>query len=474
MPRLSLLLVACLLCAMIPTAALAQTPLGNAFTYQGQLKKSGLPYTGTASFSLSLWDAPVAGNQIGTTSVQLDVPVSQGVFTVMPDFGPGAFEGSGRWMLIQVKTPGDAGPTDLDPRQPLTAAPYALYAKSAPGGSGSSQWVSDGPDLTYSAGGVGVTGGSSPFASGKGVFLEGGGPAYSSIFAFDYDTFSPLALALNGPGGNVGIGTTTPAAKLDVVKSGGGYGIQSTVTGRLSFADNAAIVANGYTGAGVFGSSAVGVLATSTDSRAVVGISTNYIAVSGDCTSARTYGFLGTPTEGVKGIAQTVGAIGGIFANTAGGVAFKADGLAQVRTLQILGADLAESFPVKEAAVEPGTVLMLDDSADGRLRIADEAYSRRVAGVVSGANGLDAAVVLKGKSFDNEGHAAVALSGRVWVRCDATSGPIHTGDLLTTSATPGLAMAVRDRDRAFGAILGKAMTTLETGTGLVLVLVNLQ
>ena len=66
------------------------------------------------------------------------------------------------------------------------------------------------------------------------------------------------------------------------------------------------------------------------------------------------------------------------------------------------------------------------------------------------------------------------MSGRVWVRCDASAGPIRPGDLLTSSACAGLAMRAVDHDRAYGAILGKAMTSLETGTGLVLVLVSLQ
>jgi len=156
------------------------------------------------------------------------------------------------------------------------------------------------------------------------------------------------------------------------------------------------------------------------------------------------------------------------------GVALRAIGLAQVNTLQILGADLAESFPVEGGSAEPGTVLSLGGGADGQLLICDEPYSRRVAGVVSGAHGLDAGVVLKGKDFDTKGHVAVALTGRVWVRCDATRTPIRIGDLLTSAERPGHAMAATDRERAYGAILGKAMTSLESGTGMVLVLVSLQ
>jgi hypothetical protein len=68
----------------------------------------------------------------------------------------------------------------------------------------------------------------------------------------------------------------------------------------------------------------------------------------------------------------------------------------------------------------------------------------------------------------------VALSGRVYCLVDADSGAIAPGDLITTSSTPGHGMKVSDHVRAQGAIIGKAMTPLESGRGLVLVLVSLQ
>jgi hypothetical protein len=68
----------------------------------------------------------------------------------------------------------------------------------------------------------------------------------------------------------------------------------------------------------------------------------------------------------------------------------------------------------------------------------------------------------------------IAMTGRVWCWCDASFGAIEPGDRLTTSSTPGHAMRAVDRDRADGAVIGKAMTKLETGTGLVLVLVQPQ
>ena len=75
---------------------------------------------------------------------------------------------------------------------------------------------------------------------------------------------------------------------------------------------------------------------------------------------------------------------------------------------------------------------------------------------------------------DKENALPVALSGRVWVYADATKKPIKFGDLLTTADKPGYAMKVTKFKKANGAIIGKAITELEKGTGLVLVLVTLQ
>ena len=75
------------------------------------------------------------------------------------------------------------------------------------------------------------------------------------------------------------------------------------------------------------------------------------------------------------------------------------------------------------------------------------------------------------------GLTAVALTGRVYVRCNAENGPIEPGDLLTTSSTGGVAMRATDPARAFGAVFGKALSrfSAEDGEeGLVLVLVSLQ
>jgi hypothetical protein len=68
--------------------------------------------------------------------------------------------------------------------------------------------------------------------------------------------------------------------------------------------------------------------------------------------------------------------------------------------------------------------------------------------------------------------APVALVGKVFCKVDADFAPIAVGDLLTTSPTAGCAM--RATDRAFGAVIGKALASHADGLGLIPILVTLQ
>jgi hypothetical protein len=151
----------------------------------------------------------------------------------------------------------------------------------------------------------------------------------------------------------------------------------------------------------------------------------------------------------------------------------KNTGLTSTKTLQITGgSDLAEHFEVAEE-VQPGMVVAIDPQNAGKVMLARGAYNRRVAGVISGAHDLSAGMLLPDPS-GAQNAMAVTLSGRVWVYCDADRNPIKPGDLLTTSDTPGHAMKATNYTKAQGAIIGKAMTSLKAGQGLVLVLATLQ
>ena len=147
-----------------------------------------------------------------------------------------------------------------------------------------------------------------------------------------------------------------------------------------------------------------------------------------------------------------------------------------VTTITITGgADLAEPFPISttEQKVSEGAVVVIDEANPGQLKLTDRPYDTRVAGVISGANGIHPGIQMHQQGL-LEGGKNVALTGRVYVQADASNGAIKPGDLLTTSSTPGRAMKVSDHVRAQGAILGKAMTGLLEGKGMVLVLVTLQ
>jgi len=150
------------------------------------------------------------------------------------------------------------------------------------------------------------------------------------------------------------------------------------------------------------------------------------------------------------------------------------DPTVEVAVLRITGGcDLAEPFKMSHTDIPQGAVVIIDEDRPGQLKMSEGAYDTRVAGIVSGANGVKAGITLHQEGLI-EGGQNVALTGRVYVQADATECAIKPGDLLTTSNTPGHAMKVTDHAKSQGAILGKAMTGLKEGKGMVLVLVTLQ
>lgn len=228
--------------------------------------------------------------------------------------------------------------------------------------------------------------------------------------------------------GNVGIGTTNPAHGLHVLKATGG--------GLASVAVRAE-----HTGASGI---ALDVRATSTDAAAVV-------EQFGAGDIVRGFNGGGSPVFRVTQTGQVVTPV-----------------------LQITGgADLVESFDTHDERCEAGTVLVIDAAHPGALVASSHAYDAKVAGVVSGANGVRPGIQM-GQTGLLDGATPVAMAGRVYVKCSSENGAIAPGDLLTTSSLLGHAMRATDSGRSNGAVLGKAMSALEAGTGLVLVLVNLQ
>jgi hypothetical protein len=140
--------------------------------------------------------------------------------------------------------------------------------------------------------------------------------------------------------------------------------------------------------------------------------------------------------------------------------------------IKLQGADCAEEFDVAEfEQIDPGTVLVIDD--ESKLRPCKEPYDKKVAGVVSGANGSNPSIILDKNPMQTK-RLPIALNGKVYCKVDAQFSPIEVGDLLTTSTTEGHAMKAEEPLKAFGAVIGKALRQLGEGKGMIPILVALQ
>ena len=138
----------------------------------------------------------------------------------------------------------------------------------------------------------------------------------------------------------------------------------------------------------------------------------------------------------------------GLYVNTDGNGVIRLNG-------ETVG-DLAEVYALETRTnMVPGTVVAMHPSGRG-LQPAGGAYDPTVVGVISGAQGLDAALTI-GSRADGSSDLPVAMTGRAYVRVAAAGGPIKVGDLLVAADEPGLAMRADDRSRALGAVIGKAL-----------------
>jgi len=359
------------------------------------------------------------------------------------------------------------------------------------------------------------------FSSASGLSVGAGG------FAIYDETAAAYRLAINSTG-KVGIGTPTPAAALDVfgewdgangaltlhatkpsirLRGGaltdwlvqensddsGNLEFSSKTFGSTGFFPVMSLTSGGFLGLGT---------TAPTENLTIAGVASynNGLKLSGNSGGGTGMAIENTASGGHKyaffagGSGDSVGAGGfAIYDDTAASYRFaiKANGFVGIgkpnpttmldingtTTTKVLtitgGSDLAEPFPMSGAHLAEGSVVIIDENNPGQLKLSAEPYDRRVAGIVSGANGVNPGISLQQTGI-MEGGQNVALSGRVYVLADASFGPIKPGDLLTTSTTPGHAMKVGTFGKAQGAVLGKAMSSLKAGQGMVLVLVTLQ
>lgn len=188
----------------LTTTAQAQTTV---FTYQGKLTDTGTPQA-IYQMEFKMFGSPGGADQIGATITNANVAVTQGVFTVHLDFGAPAFPGADRFLEIGVRRSSAETFVTLNPRQQITSSPYSIRTLSAAqadvaldsnklGGIDASEYVT-----TTSVGNSFIRNATTP-----------------QIADFN----------INGNGfigGSVGIGTTAPTSKLNVLSTG--YGITQT------------------------------------------------------------------------------------------------------------------------------------------------------------------------------------------------------------------------------------------------------
>lgn len=201
---------------------------GTVFSYQGRLTQGTNPAVGPHTLSFELFGQEAGGGQLGVTILYVDFAAfgSGGEFTVDLDFGGEVFTGDPRWLEIAVDG------VILTPRQPVRPAPYALFAlngnegpvgpegpQGAPGSPGSP----GSPGADGAPGPQGAPGAEGPQGPEGPQGLEGPpgpegpqGPVGDSLWTLG------TAGAITYDGGNVGIGSVNPQARLHVVDSSEG------------------------------------------------------------------------------------------------------------------------------------------------------------------------------------------------------------------------------------------------------------
>ncbi len=516
------IVVMLVLCVGLAGGAAAQSNGPNApdvvittkFTYQSQIERHDTVFTGTCDMQFSVWDDATAGTQQGATLSVNAVNVDNGVFTVELDFG-NQFTGEARWLESSAKCADDADFTTM-PRVPLNPTPYAISLKPGAVINGDIPFASG--DATLKATNASASGGTALF---------GQSTAASGNTAGVYG----LATSPNGAGvwghsiagsGVYGQSTTSPGVSGRSTSSRGVYGVSDTFIGVSGKSTSGfGVKGESTTGVGIYGESANqnAVWGQSTTAIGVYGTSGTYVGVWGESTSLEGVrgvshnidhgGVVGINVGGGTGIYGTtdaahtftngaivgqstgdggIGVIGradvgtgayGVYGVSAGGygvVGQSTTGYAGyfIGKVGITGADLAERFAATDdQPIEPGTVVVVDDDQPGKIKASNRAYDSKVVGIISGAGGIHTALMLHQDDV-LQGDHVVAIAGRVYCKAEANSAPIKPGDLLTTSSVAGHCMKATDRDQAYGAVIGKALTGLDKGEGLVLVLVNLQ
>ena len=137
--------LACFIAIIGFVAGVYAGPVGTAFTYGGRLLDSAngnAPANGVYELQFQLFNSFINGTAVGQPYAVPPTAVTNGIFSVLVDFGADAFApDEERWLEIAARKAGTGAPFEtFTTRQRLTPVPYALRALSVVGGAGGAGW----------------------------------------------------------------------------------------------------------------------------------------------------------------------------------------------------------------------------------------------------------------------------------------------------------------------------------------------
>ncbi|WP_213803756.1 hypothetical protein [Granulicella sp. dw_53] len=109
-------------------------------------------------------------------------------------------------------------------------------------------------------------------------------------------------------------------------------------------------------------------------------------------------------------------------------------------------------------------MLVLSEDSGSDVSKSSQSYSTLVTGIYSTKPGV---IGRRQAGVKSDSEIPMAMVGIVPTKVSTENGPIKRGDLLVTSATEGYAMKGTDRGRMLGAIVGKALGSLDSGMGVI-------
>ncbi len=227
---------------------------GTAFTYQGQLTASNGPAAGNYDFVFSSFTTSNGVVNNGGPVTNLATPVNNGLFTTTIDFGAGAFTGGINWLQIAVRTNNatnlfGSNFVTLSPRQLILPVPYAIAAEGIVGGGGiltglnASQLTTGTVPNSRLPADVALLDANQTFTQTNIFATNTGFGTAIPAFPISFPTANGDKIGLSaGPGNHFGIGTQPSLLQIYTTDSTGainfGYGSSAAMTETMRIQGN--------------------------------------------------------------------------------------------------------------------------------------------------------------------------------------------------------------------------------------------